>query len=70
MLLNVHEEHGHNFLHSYVKFDPYLTISTTFITYHSEFAIGKNVTTLGYGCDRDLGEPHRLLRIFVFVPHK
>ena len=63
VLLNVHEEHGPNFLHDYVKFDPYLTISTTFITYHSEFAIVKNVTTLGYGCDWDLGEPPRVFSL-------
>ena len=57
MLLAVHEDPGPDFLHDYDKFDRYLTISTTFITYHSEFAIVNYVTTLGYGCDRDIGEP-------------
>ena len=57
VLLAVHEDHGPDFLHDYVKFDQYLTISTTFIIYHGEFAIFKNFTPLGYGCDRDLGEP-------------
>ena len=61
MLLAVHEDPRPDFLHDYVKFDPYLTIGTTFITYHSEFAIVKIVTTLGYGCDQDLGEPKILL---------
>jgi len=32
VLLAVHEDPGPDFLHDYVKFDPYLTIGTTFIT--------------------------------------
>ena len=41
VLLSVHDKHVPDFFHDYVKFDPYVTISTTFITYNSEFDIVK-----------------------------
>ena len=37
MLFAVHVEPEHIFLHDYVKFDPYLTSSSTFINDFSEF---------------------------------